>query len=139
MKTTRGTFRIFRRAVPTSRASGTGVPPCGRPRPCAHWGPAEVEAQLGFAPQPLLARLYREVSHRPAQDTPPGPISVIGDFNHRHPAAQPLQPHGDGSRTARVSLPTHSTHSFRYLAAGDHWFDAEQADHHDGTNNRVHT
>ncbi|WP_206310849.1 hypothetical protein [Streptomyces sp. A1547] len=26
----------------------------------------------------------------------------------------------------------------RYLAAGDYWFDDEQADHHDGTNGRIH-
>ncbi|OEJ35327.1 hypothetical protein [Streptomyces subrutilus] len=48
--------------------------------------------------------------------------------------ALPLQPRGDGTRAAQVSLPAHSSHSFRYLAAGDYWFNGESADHHDGTN-----
>ncbi|MFE1409745.1 isoamylase early set domain-containing protein [Streptomyces sp. NPDC058746] len=70
---------------------------------------------------------------------PPAPVSVVGDFNHWNPAAHPLQSRGDGTRAAHVSLPAHSAHSFRYLAAGDYWFDDEQADQHDGTNNRIHT
>ncbi|MGW2043416.1 hypothetical protein ACWCO4_35960, partial [Streptomyces virginiae] len=41
--------------------------------------------------------------------------------------------------TATVALPAHSAHSFRYLAAGDYWFDDEHADAHDGTNSRIHT
>ncbi|MET9463743.1 isoamylase early set domain-containing protein [Streptomyces sp. NPDC006544] len=73
------------------------------------------------------------------EDSPPGPVSVVGDFNHWNPAAHPLQPRGDGTRTATVTLPRHGAHSFRYLAADDHWFDDEQADSHDGTNGRLHT
>ncbi|MFE9483925.1 isoamylase early set domain-containing protein [Streptomyces spororaveus] len=73
------------------------------------------------------------------EDTPQGPVSVVGDFNHWNPAAHPLEPRGDGTRTAEVLLPANSSHSFRYLAADDYWFDGEQADHHDGTNNRIHT
>ncbi|MFE9636922.1 isoamylase early set domain-containing protein [Streptomyces sp. NPDC006463] len=60
--------------------------------------------------------------------TPAGPVSVVGDFNHWNPAAHPLKPGGDGTRTATVTLPAHSAHSFRYLAAGDYWFDDETAD-----------
>ncbi|GHE57497.1 isoamylase early set domain-containing protein [Streptomyces vinaceus] len=70
---------------------------------------------------------------------PDGPVSVVGDFNHWNPAAHPLQSRGDGTRIAEVSLPAHSTHSFRYLAAGDYWFNDEHADGHDGTNSRLHT
>ncbi|WP_240805253.1 isoamylase early set domain-containing protein [Streptomyces sp. A1547] len=73
------------------------------------------------------------------EDNPEGPVSVVGDFNHWNPAAHPLEPRGDGTRTARVALPTHSTHSFRYLAAGDYWFNDEQADSDDGTNSHIHT
>ncbi len=73
------------------------------------------------------------------QDTPEGPVSVVGDFNHWNPAAHPLEPRGDGARAASVTLPAHSAHSFRYLAAGDYWFDEEDADGHDGTNSRLHT
>lgn len=71
--------------------------------------------------------------------TPDGPVSVVGDFNHWNPAAHPLEPRGDGTRTTTVTLPAHSFHSFRYLAAGDYWFDDDTADHHDGTNSRLHT
>ncbi|MET9622343.1 isoamylase early set domain-containing protein [Streptomyces sp. NPDC006464] len=73
------------------------------------------------------------------ENSPDGPVSVVGDFNHWNPTAHPLEPRGDGTRAARVSLPSHSAHSFRYLAAGDYWFDDEHADHHDGTNSRIHT
>ncbi|MER6218066.1 isoamylase early set domain-containing protein [Streptomyces sp. NPDC048387] len=72
-------------------------------------------------------------------DAPDGPVSVVGDFNHWNPAAHPLQTRADGMRAATVTLPVHSGHSFRYLAAGDYWFDDDQADGHDGTNSRVNT
>ncbi|MER5757662.1 isoamylase early set domain-containing protein [Streptomyces sp. NPDC002082] len=72
-------------------------------------------------------------------DTPDSPVSVVGDFNHWNPAAHPLETRSDGTRAAKVSLPTHSAHSFRYLAAGDYWFNDEHADAHDGTNSRIHT
>ncbi|GAA3506919.1 isoamylase early set domain-containing protein [Streptomyces showdoensis] len=72
-------------------------------------------------------------------DSPDGPVSVVGDFNHWNPAAHPLLPRRDGMRAATVVLPAHSGHSFRYLAAGNHWFDDDQADGHDGVNSRVHT
>ncbi|MER7955765.1 isoamylase early set domain-containing protein [Streptomyces sp. NPDC096030] len=73
------------------------------------------------------------------EDIPPAPVSVVGDFNHWNPHAHPLAPRGDGTRTATVALPTGSSHAFRYLAAGDYWFDDDSADHHDGTNGRIHT
>ncbi|MFE6849086.1 isoamylase early set domain-containing protein [Streptomyces sp. NPDC057686] len=74
-----------------------------------------------------------------AEDIPAGPVSVVGDFNDWDPAAHPLEPQGDGTRAATVALPVHGSHAFRYLAAGDYWFDEEQADRHDGTNSRLDT
>ncbi|MEW2417837.1 isoamylase early set domain-containing protein [Streptomyces sp. NPDC046866] len=73
------------------------------------------------------------------EDTPRGPVSVVGDFNHWNPAAHPLRPQGDGTRIATVALPAHSAHSFRYLAAGDYWFNDEKADGREGPNSRIHT
>ncbi|MGW7333979.1 isoamylase early set domain-containing protein [Streptomyces sp. NPDC054840] len=73
------------------------------------------------------------------ENSPVGPVSVVGDFNHWNPAAHPLEPRGDGIRAANMSLAANSSHSFRYLAAGDYWFDDETADHHDGTNSRINT
>ncbi|MFE1413412.1 hypothetical protein ACFW6F_21810 [Streptomyces sp. NPDC058746] len=35
--------------------------------------------------------------------------------------------------------PAHSAHSFRYLAAGDYWFNDDTADSHHGPNSRIHT
>ncbi|MFF0204474.1 isoamylase early set domain-containing protein [Streptomyces sp. NPDC005017] len=72
-------------------------------------------------------------------DSPMGPVSVVGDFNHWNPAAHPLQTRGDGTRAAKVVLPVGGSHAFRYLADGGHWFDDDQADGHDGGNSRVHT
>ncbi|OKK22058.1 hypothetical protein AMK16_02210 [Streptomyces sp. CB00455] len=72
-------------------------------------------------------------------DTPAGPVSVVGDFNDWQPGTHVLQARADGMRAVTVALPGKSEHSFRYLAAGDYWFDDEQADDHDGTNSRVRT
>ncbi|MFF8261478.1 isoamylase early set domain-containing protein [Streptomyces virginiae] len=61
------------------------------------------------------------------EDSPQGSVSVVGDCNPWNPAAHPLEPGGDGTRTVEASLPANSSHSFRYLAAGDYWFDDEPA------------
>ncbi|WP_411103142.1 isoamylase early set domain-containing protein [Streptomyces sp. cmx-4-9] len=74
-----------------------------------------------------------------AENAPAGPVSVVGDFNDWTPGAHTLQPRGDGTRAVTVALAPQSAHSFRYLAAGDYWFDEESADGHDGTNGLLHT
>ncbi|MFD9572598.1 hypothetical protein ACFWBI_22465 [Streptomyces sp. NPDC059982] len=50
----------------------------------------------------------------------------------------PLEPQGNGTRAAKVLLPAHTSHAFRYLGARDQWFNDEHADHQDGTNNYIH-
>ncbi|MFE9564241.1 hypothetical protein ACFYM0_24390 [Streptomyces sp. NPDC006487] len=72
-------------------------------------------------------------------DTPPGPVSVVGDFNDWQPAAHTLRPRKDGKRAVTVQLPSKGTHSFRYLAAGDYWSNDESAGDQDGPNSRLHT
>ncbi|MFD5892233.1 isoamylase early set domain-containing protein [Streptomyces sp. NPDC060334] len=72
-------------------------------------------------------------------DAPPGPVSVVGDFNDWQPGVHTLTPRKDGNRAVTVALPAESAHSFRYLAAGDHWFNDESADARDGANSRLHT
>ncbi|WP_327300071.1 hypothetical protein [Streptomyces goshikiensis] len=72
-------------------------------------------------------------------DTPPGPVSVVGDFNDWQPGVHTLEPRQDGKRAVTVALPAASTHSFRYLAAGDYWFNDESVGDHDGPNSRVRT
>ncbi|MDH6544985.1 isoamylase early set domain-containing protein [Streptomyces lavendulae] len=72
-------------------------------------------------------------------NTPPGPVSVVGDFNDWQPGTHTLAPRRDGMRAVTVALPEKSEHSFRYLAAGDYWFNDEGADDHDGTNSRLRT
>ncbi|MEU2832499.1 isoamylase early set domain-containing protein [Streptomyces lavendulae] len=73
----------------------------------------------------------------PGED-PPGPVSVVGDFNDWQPGVHTLQPRKDGKRAVVVTLRAETAHSFRYLAAGDYWFNEESADH-DGANSRLHT
>ncbi|NXY93795.1 isoamylase early set domain-containing protein [Streptomyces sp. BR123] len=73
------------------------------------------------------------------ENAPDGPVSVVGDFNQWDPAAHPLKARGDGTRAVTIALPSPATHAFRYLAAGDYWFDDDSADGHDGTNSRLHT
>lgn len=53
-------------------------------------------------------------------DDPPGPVSVVGDFNDWRPGAHPLSAREDGSRAVTLELPGNQSHSFRYLAAGDY-------------------
>ncbi|MFD3808676.1 hypothetical protein ACFWSF_34610 [Streptomyces sp. NPDC058611] len=79
--------------------------------------------------------------HRSLSSCPPGrrPVSVVGDFNDGQPGTHTLEPREDGMRAVTVTLPGKSVHSFRYLGAGDCWFDEDHADDHDGTNSRLHT
>ncbi|MFK0045995.1 hypothetical protein ACIQU4_18120 [Streptomyces sp. NPDC090741] len=62
-----------------------------------------------------------------------------GDFNDWRPGVHRLQPRNDGKRAVTVALPAETTQSFRYLAAGDYWFNDESAEDRDGANNRLHT
>ncbi|MFF0431708.1 isoamylase early set domain-containing protein [Streptomyces sp. NPDC004327] len=80
-----------------------------------------------------------EVTFSLPADTPPGPVSVVGDFNDWQPGTHTLAPRTDGTRAVTIALPTGSEHSFRYLAAGDYWFNDENADGHDGVNSRLRT
>lgn len=70
---------------------------------------------------------------------PCGPVSVVGDFNDWQPGAHPLAMRKDGSRSVTVAMPAEQRVHFRYLAEGDHWFDEEGADGHDGHNGYLHT
>ncbi|WP_314254616.1 isoamylase early set domain-containing protein [Streptomyces sp. DSM 40907] len=72
-------------------------------------------------------------------DTPTAEVSVVGDFNDWRPGVHALTPRKDGNRAVTVELPKDSTHSFRYLAAGDYWFNDDTADDQDGPNSRIHT
>ncbi|MFI5763114.1 isoamylase early set domain-containing protein [Streptomyces sp. NPDC051563] len=72
-------------------------------------------------------------------DTPPGPVSVVGDFNDWQPGIHALVPRKDGKRAVTVALPSSGTHSFRYLAAGDYWFNDDSAGDREGTNSLLHT
>ncbi|MFK0045930.1 hypothetical protein ACIQU4_18300 [Streptomyces sp. NPDC090741] len=74
----------------------------------------------------------------PGED-PPGPVSVVGDFNDWRPGVHTLQPRNDGKRAVTVALPGETTHSFRYLAAGDYWFNEESTEDRDGANNYLRT
>ncbi|WP_241847889.1 isoamylase early set domain-containing protein [Streptomyces sp. CB03578] len=70
---------------------------------------------------------------------PPGPVSVVGDFNNWQPGVHTLEPRKDGKRAVTIALPSAGTHSFRYLAAGDYWFNDESAADQDWPNSRAHT
>ncbi|MGP3687078.1 isoamylase early set domain-containing protein [Streptomyces sp. IBSNAI002] len=89
--------------------------------------------------EPTLRKDRTEVTFILPADTPPGPVSVVGDFKDWQPGVHTLRPPKDGKRAVTVELPSESTHSFRYLAAGDHWFNDESAGDQDGPNSRLHT
>ncbi|MEV7723465.1 isoamylase early set domain-containing protein [Streptomyces sp. NPDC087917] len=72
-------------------------------------------------------------------DRPPGPVSVVGDFNGWQPGTHTMRLRQDGKRAVTIELPSERTHSFRYLAAGDYWFNDDSAGDQDGPNSRLHT
>ncbi|MEU9372533.1 isoamylase early set domain-containing protein [Streptomyces sp. NPDC048255] len=82
---------------------------------------------------------HTEITFVLPADNPPGPVSVVGDFNDWQPGTHELQPRKDGTRAVTVALPGKSTHAFRYLAAGDYWFNEEGADAVDGSNSLLRT
>jgi 1,4-alpha-glucan branching enzyme len=61
-------------------------------------------------------------------DTVPGPVSVVGDFNDWTPGVHVLRKRSNGTRSVSVVLPAGQSVRFRYLAEGGHWFDDPQAD-----------
>ena len=73
------------------------------------------------------------------EGVPPGPVSVVGTFNDWRPGTHVLEPRADGTRAVTVALPAKTSHNFRYLAAGDYWFNDEGADGHEGPNSRLDT
>ena len=64
-------------------------------------------------------------------DTVPGPVSVVGDFNDWTPGKHVVRKRSNGTRSVSVTLPTGTPVHFRYLAEGGHWFDEPQADERD--------
>jgi hypothetical protein len=70
-------------------------------------------------------------------DTVPGPISVVGDFNDWTPGKHVVRKRSNGTRSVSVTLPTGAPVHFRYLAEGGHWFDEPQADGHDEHGSRL--
>ncbi|THA74151.1 hypothetical protein [Streptomyces sp. A0592] len=57
--------------------------------------------------------------------TPPGPV---GDFNEWKPGTRELTPRPDGTRAVMIAPAAAASHSFRYLAAGDYWFNGDIAE-----------
>jgi 1,4-alpha-glucan branching enzyme len=62
------------------------------------------------------------------QDTPEGPVSVVGDFNDWTPGRHVLAKRANGTRSVSVTVPAGGTVRFRYLGHGGHWFDDPEAD-----------
>jgi 1,4-alpha-glucan branching enzyme len=66
------------------------------------------------------------------QDSPAGPVSVVGDFNDWTPGTHVLSKRANGTRSVVLTVPAGSTVRFRYLGDNGHWFDdpdAERMDH----------
>ena len=67
---------------------------------------------------------------------PPGPVSVVGDFNDWEPGRHALVRRSNGTRSVAIAVPPGETVRFRYLGENGHWFDEADADH-DGGNSVV--
>ncbi|AVZ71239.1 hypothetical protein SLUN_02300 [Streptomyces lunaelactis] len=82
---------------------------------------------------------HTEVTFVIPADQPDGQVSVVGDFNDWQPGTHTFAARKDGTRAVAVTLPGEQQYEFRYLAAGDYWFDEDQADGHDGRNGILRT
>ena len=56
-------------------------------------------------------------------DDPPGPVSVVGDFNDWVPGTHVLAKRANGTRSIAVTVPAGAKYRFRYLGENAHWFD----------------
>ncbi|MFI5614031.1 isoamylase early set domain-containing protein [Amycolatopsis sp. NPDC051903] len=65
-------------------------------------------------------------------DTPPGPVSVVGDFNDWQPGRHELRKRSNGTRSAAVEVRSGAELRFRYLADGGHWLDDPDVRARDG-------
>jgi 1,4-alpha-glucan branching enzyme len=61
-------------------------------------------------------------------DSPPGPVSVVGDFNSWRPGAHLLLTRAKGIRSTSVTVAAGTTLRFRYLGPDGLWFDDAYAD-----------
>ncbi|MFD3698832.1 hypothetical protein ACFWUZ_22245 [Streptomyces sp. NPDC058646] len=82
---------------------------------------------------------HAEVTRTLPADTPPGTVSMMGDFHASSPGAHAPQAREGGQWGIAVARPGRSTHSARYLAAGDYWFNDEGSRHHDGPHGCLRT
>ena len=57
----------------------------------------------------------------PISETPEA-VSVLGDFNHWDPLADPLKKRANGTRSVTVELEPGQCYSFKYLSEGGTWF-----------------
>ncbi|MBB4683098.1 1,4-alpha-glucan branching enzyme [Amycolatopsis jiangsuensis] len=65
-------------------------------------------------------------------DAPPGPVSVVGDFNDWQPGRHVLRKRSNGTRSAAVDVPPGARLRFRYLAEGGCWLDDPDVPARDG-------
>jgi 1,4-alpha-glucan branching enzyme len=65
-------------------------------------------------------------------DTPPGPVSVVGDFNDWTPGKHVLVKRAGGVRSVAITVPPGTAMRFRYLGDNGNWFDDDDADRRDG-------
>ncbi|MEW2504756.1 isoamylase early set domain-containing protein [Amycolatopsis sp. CA-161197] len=65
-------------------------------------------------------------------DTPPGPVSVVGDFNDWQPGRHELRKRSNGTRSAAVEVRRGVKLRFRYLATGGQWLDDPDVATRDG-------
>jgi 1,4-alpha-glucan branching enzyme len=63
----------------------------------------------------------------PNDQSDPGPVSVVGNFNDWSPFAHVMKKRSNGTRSATVVVPAGSSVHFRYLGHDGHWFDDPDA------------
>jgi hypothetical protein len=73
-------------------------------------------------PERVKVRFILDASH------PAGSVSVVGTFNDWTPGLDELIADGHGTRSVTVGLPYDTEVVFRYLGAGDTWYDEPDAD-----------
>ena len=91
----------------------------------------------------MLERTLRkdrtEVTFVLPADTPPGPVSVVGDFNDWQPGAHTLRPAKTAKRAVTVELPARARIPSGTWRPGTTGSTTRRAGDQDGPNSRLHT
>ncbi len=76
---------------------------------------------------PVKGKNAVKVSFVLPKESVDGKVSVVGDFNDWDPAAHPLRPRNNGTRSVSVTLSSGRRYAFRYVSDSGQWLNDSAA------------